>query len=433
MLEKRGIINFLYVISFPLYGIGWYILASFNSIIGHMFSVSTYVLIIVFYLIDILYKKELKIKANYLFFIMLLFQISCIAAFFVAFNKNPPFSNARLTYTRAGITMLPFLAFVVVGLYNEGRYDKLTKLTFNSLSWLLIINVVGFYVLGLKNETHSIEGRLSLPFMDGFYSGACLIAIINIMLIYYLKESADNPIRFSYLLAYFFINLFFLYSINSRLANLVFLLVFILSVFNVTQKFKGLFVVGVFLIPLLLNLGLLLYEILSLPFFKLVMKRVDIRDVTTYNGRSLVWERAIDWLLYDQTDITFGNGDNGHYFLHLMPDIAKVWQVPETSTHLHSTSLSILVDQGIVGYLLLLFITYKAYMYYKEKSVLKSKEGVFFPVIVFLLFVMQIDMFVYRESLGATILSFFIAMAALTKNNPTLVSRKKLKLEKRNQ
>jgi hypothetical protein len=427
MLDKRGIINFLFGISFPLYGIGWYILASFNSIIGHLFSTSAYVLIIIFYLIDILYKKDLKMKVNYLFLAMILFQISCIAAFFVSLSKNPPYSNELLTYTRVAVAALPFLAFVVVGLYNEGHYDKLTGLTFRSLSWLLFINLIGFYVLGLTNETHNIEGRLSLPFMDGFYSGACLIAIINVMLVYYLRECVNNPVRFSLLLGYFVLNLYFLYSINSRLANLIFLIVFLLTVFNVAHKFKGLFLVGVFLVPILLNLGLLIYQILTLPVFSLVMKRVDLRDVTTYNGRSLVWERAIDWLLYDRTDLAFGNGDNGHYFLHLMPDIAKIWAVPETSTHLHSTALSILVDQGIVGYLLLLFITYHAYMYYKRKAATESKEGIFFPVIVFLFLVMQVDMFVYRESLGAAILSFFIAMAALNQDATIRVRRKKIK------
>lgn len=415
MLDKRQTINFLYTASFPIFGIGSYVAANINGPIGHMVSVSLHLLIVLFYVIDLLYKKQFEFRINGIFFIMIAFQISCISSFAIALAKNPPFIDETISYARSGIILLPFFAFVAVCIYNLDDSRKLARMTFKSLSILLFINLIGFYVFGLKNGIHNIEGRLSLPFIDGMYSGACLIAILNLMTFYYMKEALKEAdfARFWYLLGYFVLNLVLLFLVNSRLANLIFLFVFILALFNMIHRFRGLFLVGVFFVPLLLNLGHLLYDILSLPFFKVIMQRVNVKDVTTFNGRSFAWQQAIDWLMYDQTNMVFGNGHNGHYFLHLMTNIAKVWGVKETDTHLHSTSLSILVDQGLVGAFLLLMLSLGAYTFFKKQKSSGTHIGLLFLVMVFVLLVMHVDMFVYRESLGSVILSLLVAMACM--------------------
>jgi O-antigen ligase len=415
MLDKRDIVNFFYTASFPLYGIGSFVAATINSPIGNSISVSAQIFILLFYCIDLLYKKQFKLRINGLFFLMILFQISSIIAYVVALNKKAPFLTELHSITRSAIILFPFYAFIAVCLYNEKDKSRLVGLTFKGLNILLFINVIGYYVFGLENGTHSIEGRLSLPFIDGMYSGACMIAVVNLMVFYYMKKAllTGDSYKFTYLTIYFLINLVLLFLVNSRLANLTFLFVFLLVLFNVLHRFKGLFLIGVFFVPLLLNLGLLLYQILTLPVFKVIMQRVDLKDVTTFNGRSFGWEQAIDWFLYDQTNVVFGNGYNGHYFLHLMAKIAKVWDVRETDTHLHSTSLSILVDQGIVGAVLILLITYRAYIYFKDQFATRSAEGALFAVMVFILIVMQVDMFVYRESAGWLILSLLAAFAAI--------------------
>lgn len=419
MLDKREFINFLYTASFPMYGIGSYVTANINSPVGQVISICIHVAILLFYIVDILYKKDFHIRVNGLFLWMVAFQISCVGAFFIALSKNPPFINEIVSYTRSGIILFPYYAFIAVCLYNEKNSEKLVALTFNSLTIMLFLNLIGFYVFGLTNGTHTIEGRVSLPFIDGMYSGACMIAILNLMLFYYMRKAILNAdgFRFTYLLLYFLLNLLLLFSINSRLANLIFLFVFMLAILNIAHKFKGLFLIGIFFVPLLLNLGYVLYQILSLPVFKVIMQRVDLKDVTTFNGRSYAWTKAIDWLLNDQTNIIFGNGHNGHYFLHLMTNIAKLWGVRETDTHLHSTSLSILVDQGIVGALLLVIISYRAYMYFKNKLSLGKDEGILFAAMVFILIVMQVDMFVYRECTGAVILALLVAMASIQWKN----------------
>lgn len=415
MLDKRDIINFFYTASFPLYGIGSFVAATINSPIGNSISICAQVCILLFYGIDLLYKKQFTLRVNGLFILMILFQLSSIIAYIVALNKNAPFLSALHSITRSAVILFPFYAFIAVCLYNEKDRSRILRLTFNGLSILLFINLIGYFVFGLENGTHTIAGRLSLPFIDGMYSGACVIAVINLMVFYYMKQalaSADTY-RFTYLLVYFIINLVLLFLINSRMANLIFLFVFVLALFNVIHRFKGLFWLGVFFVPLMLNLGLLLYQILTLPIFKVIMQRVDLNDVVTFNGRSFGWESAIDWLLYDQTNLVFGNGFNGHYFLHLMANIAKIWNVRETDTHLHSTSLSVLVDQGIVGGVLLLLITYRVYVFFKEQMTVRKQEGILFVVMVFILIVMQVDMFVYKESAGWILLSLLAAFAAI--------------------
>jgi O-antigen ligase len=300
-------------------------------------------------------------------------------------------------------------------MYNDKHPEKMVHMTFNSLSIMLALNLIGFYVFGLKNGIHSIEGRLSLPFIDGMYSGACMIAILNLMLYYYMKKAiaSTDGFRFTYLLIYFLLNLLFLYFINSRLANMTFLVVFGLVFLNIVHRVRGLFIVGVLFVPLLLNLGFFLYQILSLPVFKAIMQRVDLKDVTTFNGRSYAWTSALDWLLNDQVNVVFGNGHNGHYFLHLMTNIAKLWGVKETDTHLHSTSLSILVDQGIVGLLLIIIVSAITYRYFRKRLGESKDEGIFFAVMVFILIVMQVDMFVYRDCTGAIILAALAAVASV--------------------
>src|SRR5688572_22186431 len=207
MLDKRETINFLYTISFPMYGIGSYIAANINSPVGHIFSVSIHFIILLFYLIDILYKQDIQLRINSTFFWMVGFQLSCIMAFWIALSKNPPFINEIISYARSGIILIPFYAFVAVCLYNQDKSEQLVKMTFNSLTILLFLNLIGFYVFGLKNGIHTIEGRVSLPFIDGMYSGACMIAILNLMLYFYMKKAlaSSDMARFSYLLLYFFL------------------------------------------------------------------------------------------------------------------------------------------------------------------------------------------------------------------------------------
>src|SRR6478736_7460816 len=276
MLGKKEIINFLFVASFPLYGIGMYVTASLSPSLGFLVCISGHLLIILFYLIDITYKGEFQPRLNFYYVLNLIYLATCIVALFRALHNQLPEHNLTMTLAKCAVFTAPVNAFIIVILYNEDKVERITHLTFLSLSILLLINLFGFFVLGLSNEFHSIEGRLNFPFLDGFYSGACVLTILNLMLIYYMVNVKDDPFRLSYLAAYFIFNLALLYLINSRLNILIFLFVALLLSFRVIEKIKGLFVGSLFTLPILLSSGAFLYQILTLPFYTTLLRRVDV-------------------------------------------------------------------------------------------------------------------------------------------------------------
>jgi len=417
VLYKKDIINFLFVISFAVYGFCTYVSAKVSPTDGFMVSIFPHLLIILFYAIDLLHKNEFQIRANRYYLLAWLYLITCIISLFRALSNNLPEDNLMITVARCVLLVVPLNAFIIVSLYNSHQEDRLPMLTFISLSLLLFINLVGFYGLRLSNEVHSIEGRVNFPFLEGFYSGACVLAILNLMLIYYMSKYSNDPLRLSGLAAYFIFNLALLFMINSRINILIFLFVAILLSFKVIEKTKGLFVGSLFTVPILLNSGLILYQILSLPFFVSILKRVDVEDVTTFNGRAFIWRNAMNWLTDDQRGIVLGNGYKGHYFLDLISDVAKLWNSDVRDyhhMHLHSSSFEILVCQGIVGFVIFMILFYQLFTYYKRKYRDGEEQGIFFAVGVFLLFIMQVDTFVYLESTGTVIFSLLLSNALIT-------------------
>lgn len=413
VIDKRDIINFLFIISFPIYGIGSYISARFSPVAGYYISIFPHILIIVFYAIDLLYKREFRIRLNGIYILMLVFQLSCIVSLFIALANGLPEDNLRLTIGRSVTLITPFHAFIIVALYNDRHENALAGMTLLSLSLLIAINVIGYFGLRLTNIFHSIEGQLSLPFFDGLYSGANIVAITNLLLLYYLYRSWSNPLRFTVLASYFTFNLVLFYLINSRLAILIFLLVLGLIFFKLIRV-KGLFLLSMFTLPILLNSGDLLYKILQHPLLAPLVQRVDLEDVTTFNGRAYLWRDAIDWLLYDQRGLLLGNGYKGHYFLDLIPDVVNLWNAEESyHMHLHSTSLETLVCQGIIFSALLVLLFYVVYRYYCRKHRAGEEAGAFFPVVIFLLFIMQVDTFVYLDSIGFVIFSLLMSKAVV--------------------
>lgn len=414
-MNKRDIINFLFIASFPIHGIGTYISAVKSPSLGYMVSISAPLLIIVFYTIDLLYKRQFTIKLNVTYLLMLVYIVSACVSLFIALDKGLPEATSSLTITKSLLLIAPFHAFIIVVLYNKNNEDQIPRLAILSLSLLLLINLLGFFGLGLSNEVHSIEGRLNFPFLDGLYSGASLLAIINLLLLRYLNGAWTNPMKFFSLGIYFVFNLGLFFWINSRLAILILFLVFAFMLFKAIRV-KGLFALSMWTIPILLSSGMLLYGFLKLPGMSSIFQRVDVVDVTTFNGRSYIWQDAVDWLMYDQEGLLFGNGYRGHYFLDLISYVAKLWNVKDIHhLHLHSTSLEILVCQGVIIYSLFCLLLYKVYMFYKRKHRNGVEEGVFFPVVVFLLFILQVDTFMYDDGLGFVIFSLLASRAAITR------------------
>ncbi len=429
MIEKKHIINALFAVSFTIYGIGSYISASVSPTFGFIISLTPFLAILLYYTLDLISRGVFVIRVNGWYLVMVLYLLSTAGSFFVAFSKNLPEINLPLVMARSCLVFFPFQAFVVVHLYNDRQRD-LARMTFISLSLLLFANLIGYFLLGLENKLHSIEGRLSLPFADGFYSGSSLVAVISAILLSYFKKAKENLWLFTGWVLYFAGNMSILFYVNSRLTILILLLVFALQLFHLIEKSRLIFWASVLTIPILLSGALLLFQIISLPIFSSILQRVDFIDVTTFNGRAFLWKDALDWALYDQRGLLLGNGFRGHYFLNLITDVAKLWNEKYADhLHLHSTALEILVSQGLLGYGMFLAILYKLFRYFQKSFRLKETQGVFFPAVVFLLFILQVDEFVYAESLGALIFTCLFAFAVMRRATGTTTGNPEITLK----
>lgn len=413
MLNKKDIINLLFVLSFPVFGLGAFISGNASPSVGYVIAVVPEVLILIFWLIDSMYTRSFNFRPGAMYFLCVLFLSLASYSLYVAFANHIPFISKLTTMGKIAGTLIPFQAFIPVFIYNGKDVKKVLNLTFVSLSLLLAINLFGFFALGLKNAVHSIEGRINFPFIDSFYSGSGVLIILSFMLVYYMKKSHRQPLYFTSLLLYLVFNLILIFYINSRLQILIFLPVLLLMIFNVRLRSRILFFLSVFLVPILLASTLLVYEILSQPFFEAILVRTDMRDVMTFNGRSFLWQHAIDWLLNDQRGLWFGNGFRGQYVLRLVEDVAKAWGTESYHLHLHSTAFEILVSTGIVGYGLFLMIMYKTFVFLGKRFANDSAEGMVFPIFFFLIYVLQVDALVYLSSAGNVFLVLLWALVTV--------------------
>jgi hypothetical protein len=425
-MYKRDIINFLFLISFSMYGIGSYIGASKSPSIGYLISATPFLLINVFYLLDILYKGKVGSKVNGIYYLVLLYLLSGVASLVISLNKGLPDITVFTVFGRSLLVLLPFPAFVVVYKYNRrSKEDLIPKLTLISLSAFFLVNLFGYYVLGLTNQGHNLEGRVNLPFFGGLYSAASMLVMMNLMLVWYMRKVWwTNPVRMFGYTVYFAINSLLVYQINSRLSMMIFVGVLLLIFFGGIRS-SLVYWSSLFMIPLLLNLSLLVYQILTLPIFESVMQRVDFENVTTFSGRAYLWEIGLDWIVNDQRGLILGNGYQGQYFLGNLREIAMLWnpKTPE-KIHFHSSSLEVMVNQGLIGIGLFMTILYKLFMRYREKYTRNRLDGIFFFVLVYLMFDLQVSSFVYLDGLGSVIFALLAAGVTLEKKPANVTENK---------
>ena len=180
--------------------------------------------------------------------------------------------------------------------------------------------------------------------------------------------------------------------------------------------------IAMFTLPLLMSFALLIYEILTLPIFSAVLSRVNKSDITSFNGRSYIWEAAWDWFVNDRRDLIFGGGYNGQYWIGFMDRIAVLWGVKTPKLiHMHSSSLQILFAQGIVGVILMSICLWYIYKWYRERYIANAMEGPLFAVAVYFVFIWQIDIFVYGLDFGIPLVFSMLSYIAI---KPQFITRK---------
>ena len=205
---------------------------------------------------------------------------------------------------------------------------------------------------------------------------------------------------------------------------MIFLLLAVLFLTRAIKVARGLYTISLFTMPLLLSFSLLVYQVLSLPFFQAILQRVSKEDVTTFNGRSYIWNAVADWAWNDRTGLLFGNGYKGHYKLHLLDFVAKLWGEKHAyNLHSHSTFTEVVVAQGILGVVLLYIILWRGFKHYRREYLMRTDQAPIFAGLVYILFIWQIDIFCYGVDIGHAILFCMMAPLALRPDASTRRTR----------
>ncbi|MCW5900338.1 MAG: O-antigen ligase family protein [Flavobacteriales bacterium] len=413
-ISKRKLINTLFLLGFPCYGIGFYLGVKQAFTAGMVFSALPFILILAIHGIDLIYRGQARVMVNRIYWIALAFLISMAAGMWVAMLRGFPGYNLINTTGQTIMILIPFNAAVVVRIVNldDPRFD-MAGLMLKSLSLLIGINFLG-YASGMSNLVHSFPGRISLPFMRGIYDAAHLLSIINLMLLFHLRDPLRKPITFAVLGTFFLVNTAVMVDVNSRLSFLVFLVLTVLFITRVMRRARYVYAISLFTLPLLLSFALLIYQVLTLPIFEAILSRVSKEDVTTFNGRSYIWYAAWDWLVNDRRGLLFGGGYNAQHALGFMKRIARLWGVERPALiHMHSSSLQILMAQGVTGFALMCTCLWYAYDRFRKFFRADTKEAPLFAAVVYLLFIWQVDIFCYGLDFGIPILFCMLAYIAV--------------------
>lgn len=431
-MDKRSVINGLFILSFPIYGIGTYISASVSPSAGYIVSMVLHIMILVFYTIDLIYRNKITYRLNWWYVAMLFYIVTTAGSLFVGYFKGLPESNLGMITVRTFLLLIPFHSFIAFTLYNEHHADEIPMILIKGLSALLFVNLVGYFGLGLANAQHSIDGRLNMPFLDGFYSGASILAILNLLIAYRVRSNRDKPLESMGLTFFFILNLGLLYMINSRLAMMIFLVIFVMFVVRIIAM-RGMYLASLFFIPILLSSAYLLYQLVLLPGMADIMQRVDVEDVTTFNGRAFLWKDGLEWLAGSREGLILGNGYKGHYFLDLITDVAELWNTDEVfHLHMHSSSLEILICQGLVSFVVFCMIWFRVYNFYRVKYKAGSMEGALLGPVLYLLFILQVDTFVYMDGLGFVLFALLASRVSISepaKNTSGIEIRRDIKVQ----
>ena len=422
MISKIKLVNTLFLLTFPFYGLGTYVTFKTNFSAGVILSVLPSILILLIYGLDLLYRGRVTPMVNRVYAVGMLFITSLVVSMWVAYGKNFPGLNPVNTTSLSIMFLVPFNAAVVVQVYNRANEEfDFAWLLLKSLSFFILLNLVG-YAGGLRNLVHGFEGRINLPFMRGIYDASHVMSVINLMLIFYLRDFIRKPFRFLILGGLFLVNMAVMMNINSRLSFMIFVVLISLFLFKFMKVIRGLYTISLFTMPLMMSFALLIYQILSLPFFVAILQRVDKEDVTTFNGRTYIWNSMADWAMYDRTGWLFGLGYRGQYELRMLDFLAVLWGEEHSfNFHLHSSFLEITMDQGVVGLVLFYMCMWYGFSYYRKHYRAGNLEGPMFAGIVYLMFIWQIDIFCYGIDLGNPI---FFSMLSLAAIDPRFITRR---------
>ena len=412
MIRKSQFVNALFMVGFPVFGYGSYYGLVHGISKGMMISTAPFVMILLFYLIDALYRQRVGRALTGTWWLCMAYIGTLVVSMFVALHGGIPGVQMGNVLLSCLMFLAPFNAAICVIFYNRDDPSfSFSRTLFIGMGALLAINMLGF-LAGVQSAGHSFEGRANFPYIRGIYTGAHLLAVFCLMLLFKLRDFGKRPVAFLLFLVIFLVCMVFMMKINSRLSFMIFLMLAVFFATKAMKAIRGLYVISLFTLPLLLSFSLLVYQVLSTPFFASILERVSKEDVTTFNGRSYIWIAIGDWAVEDRRGILFGNGFKGHYKLHLLDEVAVLWDEPHAyNLHSHSTFTEVAVGQGILGIALLYMVFWRGFKHYRREYLQETTQAPLFAGFAYLLFIWQLDIFCYGVDLGHSIL--FCMMAPL--------------------
>lgn len=422
LLSKRKLINSLFLLSFPIYGIGMYVGYRTSISQGTVVAVGGFLGIIAIHVLDLIAQRQVRNMVTRRYWWGLLFLISLIASMWKALAEHFPGATMANTVAYTIMFLAPYHAAIIVHVRNRDQDDfDFARMVLLGLVSFLLINLLGVAV-GMRNVLHHIEGRLNLPFVLGIYDAAHLLAMINLMLLFYMKDFVRRPLPFIGLVLFYLLNVVLMLKVNSRLSFMTFVILTGLFLFRMIGRARIMYVLSLFTMPLLTNFALLVYTILTLPFMRAIVSRVNKEDVTTFNNRTTVWDVGWNWLEKDRHGLWFGHGYQGQIHLKGWGHIADVFHVKDVqNVHMHSTFMQTLINQGIVGYALLLIVVWFTFAYFRKRYQEGALESPLFALMVYMLFILQIDIICYGNDFGNALLLCLFAAVVI---DPKRITRK---------
>ncbi|MCB0766372.1 MAG: O-antigen ligase family protein [Flavobacteriales bacterium] len=427
LLSKRKLINSLFMLSFPIYGIGMYVGYKTSISQGTVVAVGGFLGIIIIHVLDLIAQRQVRNMVTRRYWWGLIFLLSLIASMWKALGEHFPGATMANTVAYTIMFLAPYHAAIIVHIRNRDQDDfDFARMVLVSLSLFLLINLLGV-AAGMHNVLHRIEGRLNLPFVLGIYDAAHMLAMINLMLMFYMKDFVRRPLYFVGMLLFYLLNVVLMLKVNSRLSFMTFALLTGLFLFRMIGKARLMFPLSLFTMSILTNFALLVYTILTLPFMRAIVSRVNKEDVTTFNNRTTVWDVGWNWLEKDRHGIWFGHGYQGQIHLRGWDHIAEVFNVKDVqNVHMHSTFMQTLINQGVVGYVLLLVVVWYTFTYFRKRFHEGALETPLFALMVYMLFILQIDIICYGNDFGNALLFCLFAMVVM---DPRYITRSQRSLD----
>ncbi|MEM6764888.1 MAG: O-antigen ligase family protein [Bacteroidota bacterium] len=435
MLSKKLLVNLLFIFSFAFWGIGNYVTAEISEVLGYAISSVPYLLLFAFFLLDFIHRskyagrRHIRVTTNRFYWLVLFFIMTAVVARFVGLTHGVPNLNPKNALAFAIMAFIPFHGFIVLHYYNANDPDfDFLDLFFKGMLVLWAVNMLGF-AAGFTNSNHYIPGRVNFPFTNGIYEGGNIMLVVAIFSFYYMvsywRKQPYYAMGYACLLL---IDLALFVGVNSRLSTLLMGVIILLAITRALRAFTLWFSATWFLLPGLLGLGTLVYNILSLPVFAVVMQRINKKDLTTFNGRTYLWEAGMDWMIQDRTGLLFGNGFNGGGYLKLYQKVVKLWNVKDPWVlHSHSALIETVVDQGLIGILSFGIILYHTGKYYRNRLDDGMNYRAAYLVFFLILALLQIDTFVVAGGWG-----YILALALASPIVIKKISLPEKSLNKRN-